>query len=122
MSQPASSSLTLSELTALLQQIFERHGTSTAVAEVMADNWARAQRDGSYSHGVFRIPGYLSSLASNWVDGQAVPVALLASTVTMTCAGAGLVALASLTWPSLLRAWNSYDAFGPATDRPSGAS
>ena len=74
MSQPATSSLTLGELTALLQQIFERHGTSTAVAQVLADNCARAQRDGSFSHGVFRIPGYLSSLASNWVDGQAVPV------------------------------------------------
>ncbi|MFK7608235.1 MULTISPECIES: Ldh family oxidoreductase [unclassified Pseudomonas] len=74
MSQPATSSLTLGELTALLQQIFERHGTSAAVAQVLADNCARAQRDGSYSHGVFRIPGYLSSLASHWVDGQAVPV------------------------------------------------
>ena len=78
MSQPVTSSqamesLTLSELTALLQQIFERHGTSQAVAQVLADNCARAQRDGSYSHGVFRIPGYLASLASNWVDGQAVP-------------------------------------------------
>ena len=74
MSQPVTSSLTLGELTALLQQIFERHGTSAAVAQVLADNCARAQRDGSYSHGVFRIPGYLSSLASHWVDGQAVPV------------------------------------------------
>lgn len=74
MSQPATSSLTLGELTALLQKIFERHGTSAAVAQVLADNCARAQRDGSYSHGVFRIPGYLSSLASHWVDGQAVPV------------------------------------------------
>ena len=79
MSQPATAthaieSLSLSELTALLQRIFERHGTSTAVAEVLADNCARAQRDGSYSHGIFRIPGYLSSLASHWVDGQAAPV------------------------------------------------
>ena len=78
MSQPVTStsateSLSLSELTALLQQIFERHGTSNAVAQVLADNCARAQRDGSYSHGVFRIPGYLASLASNWVDGQAIP-------------------------------------------------
>ena len=78
MSQSASSaqaveSLSLDQLTTLLQQIFERHGTSTAVARVLADNCARAQRDGSYSHGVFRIPGYLSSLASNWVDGQATP-------------------------------------------------
>ena len=67
-------SLSLAELTALLQRIFERHGTSPEVARVLADNCARAQRDGSYSHGVFRIAGYLSSLASNWVNGQAVPL------------------------------------------------
>ena len=66
-------SLSLEQLTTLLQQIFERHGTSHTVARVLADNCARAQRDGSYSHGVFRIPGYLSSLASRWVDGQASP-------------------------------------------------
>lgn len=66
--------LELSELTQLLQRIFLRHGTSAEVAQVLADNCARAQRDGSHSHGVFRIPGYLASLASGWVDGQARPV------------------------------------------------
>ena len=74
---PASTStqyLTLAELSQLLQQIFQRHGTSETVARVLADNCARAERDGSHSHGVFRIAGYLSSLASGWVDGQAVPV------------------------------------------------
>ncbi|VVN81463.1 Ldh family oxidoreductase [Pseudomonas fluorescens] len=66
--------LGLAELSHLLQQIFERHGTSSEVARILADNCARAQRDGSHSHGVFRIPGYLSSLASGWVDGQAQPI------------------------------------------------
>jgi delta1-piperideine-2-carboxylate reductase len=66
--------LELSELTQLLQRIFLRHGTRVEVAQVLADNCARAQRDGSHSHGVFRIPGYLASLASGWVDGQALPV------------------------------------------------
>ena len=71
---PNVESLTLVELSALLQRILERHGTSSDVAQVLADNCARAQRDGSYSHGVFRIPGYLASLASHWVDGQATPI------------------------------------------------
>ena len=61
------------ELINLLTSIFERHGTSPAVAAVLAENCASAQRDGSDSHGVFRIPGYLSTLASGWVDGKAVP-------------------------------------------------
>ncbi len=56
-----------------LTRIFERHGTSPAVAAVLADNCASAERDGAHSHGVFRIPGYLSTLASGWVDGHAVP-------------------------------------------------
>ncbi|WMW03787.1 Ldh family oxidoreductase [Pseudomonas entomophila] len=61
------------ELQVLLQSIFERHGCSAAVAAVLAHNCASAQRDGAHSHGVFRIPGYVSTLASGWVDGRAEP-------------------------------------------------
>lgn len=60
-------------LQATLARIFERHGTSAEVAAVLAHNCASAERDGSHSHGVFRIPGYLSTLASGWVDGHAIP-------------------------------------------------
>jgi len=66
--------LEFAELAELLRQIFLRHGTSEEVAQVLSHNCASAQRDGSHSHGIFRIPGYLSSLASGWVDGKAVPV------------------------------------------------
>ena len=62
------------ELEALLQRIFVRHGTSEAVARALAFNCASAQRDGAHSHGVFRIPGYLSTLASGWVNGKAEPL------------------------------------------------
>lgn len=62
------------ELVDLLYRVFIAHGTSEEVAQTLAENCASAQRDGSHSHGVFRIPGYLSSLASGWVDGRAVPV------------------------------------------------
>ncbi|KPC27669.1 Ureidoglycolate dehydrogenase [Pseudomonas syringae pv. cilantro] len=67
-------SLSFQQLTALLRQIFLTHGTSPDVADVLAENCASAQRDGAHSHGIFRMPGYLSSLASGWVDGKAVPV------------------------------------------------
>ncbi len=66
--------LSFPELVELLRQVFQRHGTSPEVARILAENCASAQRDGSESHGIFRIPGYLSSLASGWVDGQALPV------------------------------------------------
>ncbi|MFT0850396.1 Ldh family oxidoreductase [Achromobacter sp. F4_2707] len=61
-------------LRTLLARIFERHGTSAEAAAILARNVADAQRDGADSHGVFRMPAYVSTLASGWVDGQAVPV------------------------------------------------
>ncbi|MEG0858746.1 MAG: Ldh family oxidoreductase [Pseudomonas sp.] len=65
--------IAFADLQALLQRIFVRHGTSETVARALAFNCASAQRDGAHSHGVFRIPGYVSTLASGWVDGKAVP-------------------------------------------------
>ena len=66
--------VSLEQLTHLLQTIFLRHGTSLEVAQSLAANCAGAERDGAHSHGVFRIPGYVSTLNSGWVNGQAVPV------------------------------------------------
>ncbi|UVL26721.1 Ldh family oxidoreductase [Pseudomonas donghuensis] len=65
--------IAFADLQALLQRIFLGHGCSAAVAQALAFNCASAQRDGAHSHGVFRIPGYVSTLASGWVNGQAVP-------------------------------------------------
>ncbi|MBK5001055.1 Ldh family oxidoreductase [Pseudomonas sp. S31] len=76
MSLPSSSAvvrMSFAELSGLLQAIFQQHGCSEAVASVLATNCASAQRDGAHSHGVFRMPGYISTLASGWVDGRAVP-------------------------------------------------
>ncbi|MGZ9738640.1 Ldh family oxidoreductase [Pseudomonas sp. GNP012] len=73
-STTVSSHLSLEALSALLEKIFLRHGTSAEVARVLAQNCAGAERDGAHSHGVFRIPGYVSTLQSGWVNGQAVPV------------------------------------------------
>ena len=76
MSAPSTSPLVrlpFAELQGLLQAILQQHGCSEAVANVLADNCASAQRDGAHSHGVFRIPGYVSTLASGWVDGRAIP-------------------------------------------------
>jgi delta1-piperideine-2-carboxylate reductase len=65
--------VSFSELAERLRQVFLGHGTSATVAALLADNCATAEQDGAHSHGIFRIPGYLSTLASGWVDGQAVP-------------------------------------------------
>ena len=62
------------ELVGLLHAVFMKHGTSPEVAQVLAHNCASAERDGAHSHGIFRIPGYVSTLDSGWVDGKATPV------------------------------------------------
>jgi delta1-piperideine-2-carboxylate reductase len=62
------------ELVALIARAFERHGCTPDVARIIAHNMATAEQDGAKSHGVFRIPAYLSSLDAGWVDGRAVPV------------------------------------------------
>ncbi len=62
------------ELVALLTDIFRKAGLSRHNASILADNCARCERDGSHSHGIFRIPGYLGSLESGWVDGNADPI------------------------------------------------
>src|SRR3546814_525695 len=68
-----SSPLSFGALVSLLEKVFLRHGTSAEVAQALAENCAGAERDGAHSHGVFRIPGYVSTLQSGWVNGQAVP-------------------------------------------------
>ncbi|WMT87781.1 Ldh family oxidoreductase [Pelagibacterium sp. 26DY04] len=68
------STLTYSELVALLRAIFLRHGTREDVAALLAENCAMCERDGAYSHGIFRMKGYVDSLSSGWVNGKANPV------------------------------------------------
>ncbi|TGT87421.1 MULTISPECIES: Ldh family oxidoreductase [unclassified Mesorhizobium] len=63
----------LPELIGMLETIFVRNGTSDSVARVLAANCASAERDGSRSHGLFRMAGYVSNLKSGFVDGRAVP-------------------------------------------------
>ena len=66
--------LSYAALAARLAPILERHGCAPEVARLLAENCAAAERDGARSHGLFRMPGYLSTLkADGWVDGRAVP-------------------------------------------------
>lgn len=65
--------LSFAELAGLLAAIFRANSCSDEVAQILAENCAAAERDGALSHGIFRIPGYLGSLRSGWVDGRATP-------------------------------------------------
>jgi delta1-piperideine-2-carboxylate reductase len=57
----------------LVARILARAGLSAENAAIVARVVVAAERDGSVSHGLFRLPGYLATLRSGWVDGHAVP-------------------------------------------------
>ena len=66
--------VSVDELTELVIRVLVRHGTSPENAEPVADTVVSAERDGSASHGLLRLPGYVATLKSGWVDGCAAPV------------------------------------------------
>ena len=65
--------LSLAELTAMLQPALVEAGASDNVAKILALNCATAERDGSRSHGLYRVSGYIDNLRSGFVNGKAVP-------------------------------------------------
>ena len=65
--------LSLNEIYSLAKNVMMANGCDTANAEALADIICRAERDGSHSHGLFRVPGYVKALRSGKVDGKAKP-------------------------------------------------
>ena len=65
--------LSLDEIYSLAKNVMMANGCDTANAEALADIICRAERDGSHSHGLFRVPGYVKALRSGKVDGKAKP-------------------------------------------------
>ncbi len=65
--------LTLDEIHTLARAALLKAGSNEEMASCVADTVTRAERDGSHSHGLFRIPGYVASLVSGKVNGNANP-------------------------------------------------
>src|SRR5580700_10313494 len=57
----------------LVARVLAQAGMSVEHAAIVAGVVVAAERDGTVSHGLFRMPGYLATLRSGWVDGHAVP-------------------------------------------------
>ena len=57
----------------LVARALAQAGMSAENAAIVAGVVVAAERDGTVSHGLFRMPGYLATLRSRWVDGHAVP-------------------------------------------------
>ncbi|MCB0095567.1 MAG: Ldh family oxidoreductase [Caldilineaceae bacterium] len=70
-------SLTIPEIHELARRCLLHNGCDAANAEAIATTVSTAERDGSYSHGLFRVPGYVASLRSGKVNGKANPQAKL---------------------------------------------
>ena len=57
-------SLQLNEIYELAFNVLKKHGCDELNAGAVATTVMHAERDGSVSHGLFRIPGYVASLKS----------------------------------------------------------
>ena len=66
-------SLQLNEIYQLAFSVLKKHGCDELNAEAVAATVMHAERDGSVSHGLFRIPGYIASLKSKKVKGNSRP-------------------------------------------------
>ena len=66
-------SLTLEEIYKLALNTLKINGCDEYNAEAVATTVTYAERDGSVSHGLFRIPGYVAALKSKKVKGDARP-------------------------------------------------
>jgi len=66
--------LSLNEIYELARKTLVNNGCNKLNAEAVANTVTFAERDGSISHGLFRIPGYVASLKSKKVRGNASPL------------------------------------------------
>ena len=67
--------LSIDEIHRLAHDVLQANGCDTANADAIATTVSTAERDGSESHGLFRIPGYVGSMRSGKINGKANPTA-----------------------------------------------
>ncbi len=65
--------LSLDEVNELVSNALVANGCNRDNSEAIARTITAAERDGCESHGVFRLPGYIASLRSGKVNGNADP-------------------------------------------------
>ena len=66
-------SLTLDQIYTLAKETLLYNGCDEINAEAVAKTVTFAERDGSISHGLFRIPGYVAALKSKKAKGNSTP-------------------------------------------------
>jgi len=66
-------SLTLNEILDLAKKTLLSNGCDEETATILAELIMKAERDGSLSHGLFRLPAYVSGLKSGKINGKGKP-------------------------------------------------
>jgi len=66
-------SLSLDEIYDLAKKTLLANGCDNETANIVSDLIMKAERDGSLSHGLFRLPAYVSGLISGKINGKARP-------------------------------------------------
>jgi delta1-piperideine-2-carboxylate reductase len=69
----ATVALKLDEIFELAKKTLLSNGCDEETATILADLIMKAERDGSLSHGLFRLPAYVSGLKSGKINGKARP-------------------------------------------------
>lgn len=65
--------LAYDELERRIRAALLANGFAAAVADPIVSTMARCERDGTLSHGLLRLPGYVEAVRSGWADGKALP-------------------------------------------------
>jgi delta1-piperideine-2-carboxylate reductase len=79
--------MTLAEVSALATHAFSHNGCDEVNTRALVRTVVNAERDGSLSHGLFRVPGYVASLRSGKVNGKARPSVSQRSPATVNVDG-----------------------------------
>jgi len=66
-------SLSLKEIYDLAKKTLLANGCDEETGSILADLIMKAERDGSLSHGLFRLPAYVAGLKSGKINGKARP-------------------------------------------------
>ena len=77
--------ISLNEIKELVTNIFLKQGCNQENASALANTITKAEEDGSSSHGLFRLPGYVASLKSGKVNGHASPKVINKTPVILKC-------------------------------------
>ena len=85
-------SLTLDEIFDLSKKTLLANGCDAETASILSDLIMKAERDGSLSHGLFRLPAYVTGLKSGKINGKGKPEVKIISPSVIRVLGNGCLA------------------------------